>query len=157
MARNQKTALALYCASLRAARGLTQADVAAAGDVSENAITNIERGKAVSLVMLAKVYRDGLRGRAKVKDDEWFQIIVYWVVERVGDGGRASVERTALPGGIDAVNTTLSKGVADLAKAAAKLDPLLVDLLIKVAVALANDPKEYRADLLTAFVRIAGK
>ncbi len=107
--------------------------------------------------MLAKVYRDGLRGRAKVKDDEWFQIIVYWLVERVGDGGRASVERTALPGGIDAVNTTLSKGVADLAKAAAKLEPPLVELLIKVAGALANDPKEYRADLLTAFVRIAGK
>ena len=157
MARKQKTALALYCHSLRAARGMTQADVAAAGDVSENAITNIERGKAVSLVMLARVYRDGLRGRAKVKDDEWFQIIVYWVVERVGDGGRAAVERAALPEGIDAVNTSLSKGVSALAKAAAKLDPLLVELLIKIAGALANDPKEHKADLLSAFVALGGK
>ena len=131
-------------------------DVAAAGDVAENAITNIERGKAVSLVMLAKVYRDGLRGKHRLKDDEWFQIVVYWVVERVGDGGRAGVDRAALPSGIDAVNTELSGGIKKLVTAAAKLDPLVVALLAKVAATLAADKSEAKADLLTAFVKLAG-
>lgn len=157
MSRKSKSALALYCASIRAGRGHTQASFCAAVDIEVNALKPIERGNPVSLERLAAIYRDGMPKKLRLKDDEWFQMLMYWVTDRISDGGRAKVERDALPTGVDAVNEKQGVAVKKLATAASKLTPQIVALLTQVAESFAKDPGEHKADLLTAFVAMGGK
>ena len=103
-----KSAFALFAISLRAARGLTQEEFA---DDRLDTLKNLERGHGVSVAALAALYRDNprLRGKYKVTDDEWLKLVVYWVSERTGDGGRGMISTAEFGAATETVNQDVAE------------------------------------------------
>lgn len=87
--RRTRSALALYAQALRAARGLSQEELADAAGVNVSTVKNAEGDRPIRLDTLAAVYRDGIP-RQPLTDPEWLQLVVYWANEHTGgDGGRS--------------------------------------------------------------------
>ena len=150
-----KSAFALFAISLRVARGLTQEELA--GE-HLSVLKNIERGHGVSVDSLARLYRDNprLREKHRVTDQEWLQLVMHWVTERAGDGGRGIISLDAAAQAHQAVRSEIKGQLAKLAEGAERLGADEAALIMRLMDALMRDRKSERLfQTLTAIVDLA--
>lgn len=135
-----KSAFALFAISLRAARGLTQEEFA---DGRLDTLKNLERGHGVSVAALAALYRDNpkLKGKYKVTDEEWLRLVVYWVSERTGDGGRGMISTAEFGAAQETVNQDVAEYIQPVIELAQKLSLDEAALIGSVIKALLADRK----------------
>lgn len=135
-----KSAFALFAISLRAARGLTQEEFA---DDRLDTLKNLERGHGVSVSALAALYRDNprLKGKYKVTDDEWLRLVVYWVSERTGDGGRGMISTAEFSKATETVKQDVSEHLRPVTLLVQKLSADEAKLIADVTQSVIADRK----------------
>ncbi len=142
-----KSAFALFAISLRAARGLTQEEFA---DDRLDTLKNLERGHGVSVAALAALYRDNprLRGKYKVTDEEWLRLVVHWVSERTGDGGRGMISTAEFGAANETVKQDVTEHIRPVLELAEKLsvdEAALIEAVIKAVLADRKRELVFRA------------
>jgi len=81
-----RSTLALACLTLRSSRGLLQVELAESAGVHVSTLKNVEGDKPVSLATLARLYRDGMKGKHRLSVEEWHKLVGYWLLREVPEG-----------------------------------------------------------------------
>lgn len=130
-------ALALFCASLRVARGLTQEELAGLAGVHTSTIKNVEADRDVSIRALGQVYRDGLTGKKRLTSGEWHLLIAHWLQREFPGGVQsealAGAVREAESGKVSAHDARVSAIAAELQKLAPEDAQVVEDFTRAVA------------------------
>ena len=113
-----RSALALFCISLRTSRKLTQQDIAESAGIHVSSVKAAEGDRDLSVKKLGQLYRS-LKGKAALSDSEWHLLMAYWLQREFPAGVRvealASAVKQAEAGkasGLDA-RTAKMKGALD--------------------------------------------
>jgi transcriptional regulator with XRE-family HTH domain len=125
---------ALFCRTLRSARGLSQEELAAGAGVHVASIKNAEGDEPVAISTVGTIYRTGLTGKNALSSEEWHQLVAYWLARQLPANSIsiADLSATLRQTGTARKSKSIDRASA-LARAIDSLDPAQADVFDHLA------------------------